>query len=151
MSNAFLRLALMGLAAILPSFATERSVIDRLIEMASSQPNSAEFRSELIAAMGEENVQKATAIAGNGPDFVWALEAEAQPRLYVDDAPAAGTMRRIKSTDTWFQVGKLETGTAHKCHYVIDGKIVGGANAIPAYTPDSNQTPDGPRGTSGFW
>ena len=147
MSNAFLRLALMGLAAILPSFATERSVIDRLMEMARSQPNSAEFRSELIAAIGEEIVQKAAAIAGNGPDFVWALEAEAQPRLYVDDAPAAGTMRRIKSTDTWFHVGKLATGTAHKFHYVIDGKVVGGANDIPAYTPDSYQKPDVPRGT----
>jgi enterochelin esterase-like enzyme len=107
----FLRLALLALAAILPSYATERAVIDRLTELARSHPNSAAFRSELIAALGEENVQKATAIVGNGSNFVWALEAAAQPKLYVD------------------------------------GKMVGGANDIPAYTPDSYQKPDAPRGT----
>jgi len=143
----FLRLALLALAAILPSYATERAVIDRLTELARSHTNSAAFRSELIAALGEENVQKATAIVGNGSNFVWALEAAAQPKLYVDDAPAAGTMRRIRSTNTWFYVGELQTGTAHKFHYVVDGKMVGGANDIPAYTPDSYQKPDAPRGT----
>jgi enterochelin esterase-like enzyme len=146
MRTSFLRLVLLGLVASISLLATERAVIDRLIELASSQPNSAAFRSELLSVMGEEKLQTATAIVGNGPDFIWALESEAQPRLYVDDRPMAGKMRRIKSTSTWFFVGTLKTGTAHEFHYLVDGRVVGGANDIPAYTPDSYQKPDVPQG-----
>ena len=68
-----------------PSPGAERAVIDRLLGLAASQPTSDAFRSELNAAMGPENIRKGTAIVGNGPDFVWAVESARAPVLYVDD------------------------------------------------------------------
>jgi len=144
--TSILRLGLLGLVVGLPSLAADKVLVDRLLELARSQPNSSSFRSELIAAMGEESIKNATAIVGHGPRFIWALESEAQPALYVNDETIRETMRRIGTTNTWFHEGRLQTGIAHKFHYVVNGTVVGGANDIPAYTPDSYEQPGVPQG-----
>jgi len=141
-----LRLGLLGLLIGLPSLAAERALVDRLLDLARSQPDPSSFRSELAAAMGEEAIKDATAVVSNGPDFIWALEADAQPTLYVDDEPVPAAMRRIGTTNTWFHAGQLPTGTAYKFHYQVNGSVVGGANDIPAYTSDSYQKPGVPQG-----
>ena len=55
---------------------TEKSVIDRLLQLARTQPGSEALKAELIAVMGQDRIRKGTAIAGNGPNFVWAVEPE---------------------------------------------------------------------------
>jgi len=134
-----------GIAAALGMcFAAERKVVDRLLQLAASQPASENFRTELVAALGQENIRKGTAIAGHGPDFIWAIESGEPPVLYVDDQRFA-EMRKA-SGNLWFHTGKLATGTAHKFHYVAGGSVVGGALNIPAYTPDSYAQPGVPQG-----
>lgn len=142
----FARFTLLGLMIGLTCLAAERTVVDRLLELSRLQPNSTVLGEALTAAMGEESIENASGIVGHGPDFVWAMKSDASPELYVDDEPVDRDMRRIGDTDTWFYVGRLKTGMAHKFHYVVDGKVVGGASDIPAYEPESYQQPGVPQG-----
>lgn len=140
-----LLLVLLGLAAsnTLAS-AAERAQLDQLAELAKSKPKSDAFRIALVAEFGEEAIQNGAAITGNGPDFIWAIESEARPVLYVDDEKYAD-MRKA-SGDLWYHVGKLATGEAHKFHYMVGDASVGGLLNIPAYTEDSYAQPGVPRG-----
>lgn len=124
--------------------AAERSLVDRLLQLARSQPASEAFRTELIAAMGEDSIRDGTAIIGNGPDFVWAVESAAAPVLYVNDEEYADMQNA--SGNLWFHVGKLATGDAHKFHYMAGNTVMGGALNIAAYTPDSYAQPGVPKG-----
>jgi hypothetical protein len=141
---ASLAIALLVVAAA-RSVATQRQVIDRLLQLAPTQPASDAFKAELIAAMRKENIHKGSAIVGNGPDFIWAVESADQPVLFVNDEKYAA-MERV-SGNLWFHAGKLATGNAYKFHYVVNGAIFGGALNIPAYTPDSYAHPGVPQGT----
>src|SRR5437879_403338 len=71
--------------------AAEKLAAPRLIEMARQK--SPDLGDALRASVGEEQVKKGTAFAGEGPDFIWAFESDAQPVLYVDDRPL-GPMTR---------------------------------------------------------
>lgn len=124
--------------------AAERPVVDRLIQLARSQPASEAFRTELIAAMGGDSIRAGTAIVGNGPDFIWAVESAAPLVLYVDDEEYADMQNA--SGNLWFHVGKLATGDAHKFHYMVGNTAMGGALNIAAYTPDSYAQRGVPKG-----
>ncbi len=121
------------------SQAAERTLVDRLIALARTQPSSAEFRDELVAAMGADSIREGTAIVGNGPDFVWAVESEQPPVLYVNDEPYADMQKA--SGNLWYHVGTLALGDAYKFHYMVGNTVTGGALNIPAYTPDSYEQP----------
>ncbi len=140
-----LALALFLLGAGSPvSNATERPVVERLVELAHTQPASAAFRDALIDAMGADRIRDGTAIAGYGPDFVWAVESANAPVLYVDDEKYADMQRA--SGDLWYHVGTLAPGDAYKFHYVVGNARMGGALNIPAYTPDSYEQTGVPQG-----
>jgi len=138
-----LALALLSLAASFAS-ATERPVVERLIELARTQPASAEFRDALIDAMGADSIRDGTAYVGHGPDFVWAVESAEPPVLYVDDEITADMQNA--SGDLWFHVGTLAPGDAYKFHYIVGEARMGGALNVPAYTPDSYEQPGVPQG-----
>lgn len=125
--------------------AEERAVIDKLTELARSQTNPTAFAAELRRVLGEDKLRSGTAWAGNGPNFVWAIEASSAPALHVNDKPFAD-MRRVGNTNVWFHVGTLPVGDAYKYHYVIDGKPFGGDLNVPAYTADSYAQPGVPQG-----
>ena len=124
--------------------ATERSKVDRLLELAERQPDSAAFRAELLAAMGEERIRQGTAVLGHGPDFVWAVESAQAPKLYVDNEFYADM--QIASGNLWFHVGKLATGNAYTFHYRVGDTVMGGSLRLRAYTADSYAQPGVPKG-----
>jgi enterochelin esterase-like enzyme len=119
--------------------------MDRLLHVAKTQPVSDALKAELISVMGAENIRKGTAIAGNGPNFMWAVESPGEPVLYVNDEKYSA-MQRV-SGNLWFHAGRLKTGNAYKFHYVVEGAVFGGALNIPAYTEDSYAQPGVPQGT----
>jgi len=98
-----------------------------------------------ISKLAEADIKKGTAVAGDGPDFLWAFESAKQPELFVDGQPM-GTMKRSGQSDVWTFAGKLKTGTSHSFYYVVDGKTVGGNMDVPAYGPDSYEQAGVPRG-----
>src|SRR3954453_14527519 len=98
----------------------ERTAMDRLLELARTQPNSAAFRELVVKSLGEAEVKKGEAFNSNGPDFIFAVETAKQPTFVLDDKPA-GDMRRSSGSDLWFCTAKLTVGTSHRFHYLIDG------------------------------
>jgi len=109
------------------------------------QPGSAEFRAAIEGVMKPEDITAGRAIYGEGPDFIWVTEADAQPELFIDDAPA-GKLNAVPNTRRWFKTGKMIAGTSHAFHYVVNGKPVGGRNDVPAYLPESYAQPSVPQG-----
>ena len=98
-----------------------------------------------IAQMPEADIKKGTAVLSEGPDFLWAVEAEKQPILFVDDQ-RVGPLKRASKGDLWTYSGKLQTGTSHAFYYMIDGKRFGGLSDFHAYGPDSYLQPGVPKG-----
>jgi enterochelin esterase-like enzyme len=119
-----------------PLLGLERTAMDRLLQLARSQPDSPAFREALTKSLGEAEIKKGEAFHSNGPDFIFAVESATQPALIIDDKPVAG-MRRISGSDLWFYTGQLVVGTSHRFHYLIDRAAFGGSYDVPAYTPDS--------------
>jgi len=143
-------IAVIALSAVLafipsPGLAMERAAMDQLLAMAKARPDAPEFRQALIARLGDAAIKSGEAFDSNGPDFIWAVEAQSRPALVVDDQPA-GPLQRIAGTDLWFRTGQLTVGTSHRFHYVIDGRTFGGSVDVPAYGPLSYTRPDVPQG-----
>ena len=134
-------------AALHPSLghAMERTAMDQLLAMAKSRSDTPEFREALVKRLGDAPIKSGEAFDSNGPDFIWAVEATAQPTLVVDDQPV-GAMRRISGSNLWFHTGQLRVGTSHRFHYLIDGKKFGGSFDMPAYGPLSYTRPGVPQG-----
>src|SRR5688500_18776425 len=96
-------LALSGLAgpvALRPA-AAEKLPPLKLIDLARQKPASPELRESLVESLGAERVRAGTAVAGEGPEFIWAVEAKSPPTLMVNgtERPA---MTRIQGSDLWF-------------------------------------------------
>src|SRR6188768_2193046 len=110
---------LIGVVVLSPveSHAMDRTLMDRLLTLAKSQPNSAEFRDALVKQLTGDAVTKGEAFDSNGPDFIWAIETAGQPTIVIDDKPA-GPMRRSAGSNLWFFVSQLKVGTGHRFHYV---------------------------------
>lgn len=125
--------------------AADKVPVSRLIEMSRQNPAPAGFRDVVAATLGEAEIQKGTAVLGEGPDFFWAVESTVQPLLIVDEQPP-WTMKRIKATDTWYLAEHLTPGTSHMFHYVIGGGPFGGKNDVAAYLPESYAHADVPQG-----
>lgn len=137
---------LIAALSVLGLSAAEKVPVPKLLEMARKQPNSAEFRQALGDTLGLPNIQKGTAVAGEGGDFLWAIESPSKPNLFIDDL-AGPALTRIQGSNLWFASGKMRTGTSHNFHYVVDAKKFGGNENVPAYGPDSYDKPGVPKGT----
>ena len=98
-----------------------------------------------ISQMPDADIKKGTAVVSEGPDFLWAVEAEKQPILFVDDQ-RIGPLKRASKNNVWTYSGKLQTGTSHAFYYTVDGKRFGGLSDIHAYGPDSYLQPGIPTG-----
>ncbi len=110
----------------------EKVPVARLIEMA--QKRDAALETALRDTLGAEAIAKGTAVAGEGAEFVWAVDAPAEPWLQINETPA---FHAYKAGGIWFYQGQLKTGTSHRFHWIVDGKPFGGKNDIPAFGPDS--------------
>ena len=139
-------IALSALAFIPSSgLAMERAAMDQILAMARTRPDSPEFRQALLRRLGDGAIKSGEAFDSNGPDFIWAVEAQSQPTLVVDDRPL-GALQRISGTNLWFRTGQLTVGTSHRFHYLIDGRTFGGSVDVPAYGPLSYTRPGVPQG-----
>jgi enterochelin esterase-like enzyme len=98
-----------------------------------------------ISQMPDADIKKGTAVVSEGPDFLWAVESEKQPILFVDDQ-RIGPLKRASKNGVWTYSGKLKTGTSHAFYYTIDGKRFGGLTDFHAYGPDSYLQSGVPKG-----
>jgi enterochelin esterase-like enzyme len=134
--------ALLIFAAAMTASAAEKLSLPELIRLSRSK--SAQFREALVASLGDAQIRKGAAVLGEGPDFIWAVESEKTPILYVDRGEA-GPMTRLEG-NLWYHTGQLPTGTSHAFYYMIAGERFGGSFDVPAFGPDSYEHPGVPRG-----
>jgi enterochelin esterase family protein len=133
-----------ALLAVAAAFAADRPTTPQLIEMARHQ--SAGLEEALRATLGDDKLKKGTAFAGEGPDFIFAIEPEGRPELFVDDQVGAA-MNRVRKTNLWFHTATLRPGTVHGFYYIVNGEHTGGSTDVAAYGPDSYPKPGVPQGT----
>jgi hypothetical protein len=137
-------LAILLLAAATSS-AAGKVAPEALIDLARSKGGSVEFRDAVLASLPDAELKKGIAFVGVGPDFLCVLEADTEPRLYIDDR-VAGPMKKITGTKLWYSLGTLATGTSHEYHYEVNGSKLGGRTDVPAFLPESYSQPGVPQG-----
>lgn len=115
--------------------ASDTITAPRMIEL-SKNPGDPAFAEALHAAFKDTDLKGGKAAIGEGPDFLWAIESEKAPVLFIDDT-RVGPLTRVGGADLWFRSGVLETGTSHTYYYEIDGVKTGGSTDLAAYGPDS--------------
>ena len=137
-----MRLLVTFLMAAAACLAADKATVAELLRLHHAR--SPQFQEALVATLDAANIRKGTAIIGEGPDFFWAVEADKQPTLYVDDSPGVA-MTRLNG-NLWYRTGQLQPGTAHAFYYTIGSERFGGRTDIPAFGPDSYEKPGVPRG-----
>jgi len=100
----------------------------------------------LTGTLGADALAKGTAVATRGGTFLFAVQSATEPQLYVDFEPVSGKMKRVASSDLWWAVADVSTGTSHAFHYIIDGKKFGGSGDVPAYLPECYEVAGVPQG-----
>src|SRR5712692_8209353 len=128
---------------IITAQAADKPTAPQLIELARQKSHN--LAEALGASLGEEKLNRGTAFAGEGPDFIWAVESEARPEIYIDDRNA-GPMARAGKSNLWYHTGKLQPGTVHGFYYMVNGARMGGSTDVPAYGPDSYPRTGVPQG-----
>jgi enterochelin esterase-like enzyme len=118
---------------------------DPVFDLAWHDPQSAGFRAALEKLFPEKELKAGTAVFAEGPLFLWAVDAQTEPELLVDDHRFA-RMSRLEGSTLWFATGSLRTGTSHKFHYMMNGQPFGGRTDVAAYGPDSYAKPGAPQG-----
>lgn len=123
-----------------------------LVRLAQREPESAAMREALLRRFSREALRAGAAYAGEGAEFLFAVESGAEPRLLIDDEPQP-PMRRVPGCPAgvpgeglWVAAAKLHTGRSHAFHYLLEGNRHGGNLNVPAYAPDSYQQPGVPEG-----
>jgi enterochelin esterase-like enzyme len=99
-----------------------------------------------LAQLSTTDIQKGTAVASEGPDFLFAVDFASRPALYIDSEPA-GPMKRSGKNGPWIFATQLKVGWSHSFYYMVDGKKFGGNTDVPAYMPDSYEESGVPHGT----
>ncbi len=106
-------------------------------------PGSAAFTEALTAAVPKGSLEKGEAWVGRGPDFLFAVKADAQPSISIDEG---APVKMQKAGAFWIHKAVLKTGTIHRFVYDLNGKPFGGKNDVPAFTPDHYEQAGVPRG-----
>lgn len=142
-------IACAGLAAAVfvggPAYA-EKLPAPQLLELARTNPNSPALVAAVRDTLGEDRIKQGTAYISDGPDFLWAVETTAAPRLIVDDKPGP-PLGTIGGDTLWIATGKLATGKNHTFYYLADDRRFGGDVNVTAYGPDSQEKAGVPKGT----
>ena len=129
-------IVLVAASGLFAQNATPKPTQAELLQMAKTKPLSSEFRDAVRASYRPENLTKFGGITGLGPDFLFALETESEPTIFIDSV-ALPPMQRLPGTNIWIAVTTLKTGEPHEFHYMAGTKVLVPPGDIPAYGPNS--------------
>jgi enterochelin esterase-like enzyme len=124
--------------------AAEKLSVQQLSDL-SRKPGNPAFADGLKATLPEKGLKDGSAVLGEGPNFIWAVEATAAPELYIDDEKI-GVLKPAGKSGLWFFVGQMKTGTTHNFYYLIGGAKTAEVFNVPAYGPESYVKPGVPQG-----
>ena len=117
-----------------------------LIALVSKEPQSPDVASRIRSAFSNEKLRDGSAVTQHQGEFLWALEADSAPTLYVDDEPVL-KMTQLGDSNLYIHTAKLLTGWAHAHHYRVGGEVLGGKRFDTASLgPDSSEQDGVPQG-----
>ncbi|MGA8730050.1 MAG: alpha/beta hydrolase-fold protein [Terracidiphilus sp.] len=137
------------LAVCAAAWCADKPTAPELIALAKAHDPTLLARIE--STFDAKQLKDGTAWVGRGPEFFFAVEAEATPSLVIDDAagpvmealPAGGSGSHI-----WYASAHIEpVGKLHQYHYIVNGANFGGRLDVPAFGPLSYPEPGIPAGT----
>jgi len=127
------------------ALAAEKSTATQLIDLAKSASPS--LREAINSSFEAKDLKEGTAWMGRGPDFFFAIQAQAKPELLIDGAPGP-EMQPLTGSDIWYSAARIEqVGKLHSFYYQINGTKFGGKLDVPAFGPLSYLQPGVPSGT----
>ena len=88
-----------------------------------------------------------SAASGEHGEFVFAIETDKQPEIEITNIKT--TLPRAKAWQVgklWVYQTSLKAGSAYSFNWIVDGKVVGGANDLPAFTEDAYPKSGVPQG-----
>jgi len=97
---------------------------EELIRQVAEAEDPASLAEPLRQAFTAEKLRDGSACEQHLGEFVWALESDVEPYLYVDDKPAP-PMQRVGETNLWIHHAKLLQGWAHAYYYRVRGDVLG--------------------------
>ncbi len=145
-------LTLIGAGPANAQAAAKKMTAPELIQL--TRAKDAPLEGAIRETFGEKELKEGTAWAGYGPDFFFALQAEAMPSLVIDDSPTGMAMEPVPVSKAgtagaklWYAAVRIDpVGKLHAFHYLVDGKPFGGRLDLPAYGPLSYVRPGVPQG-----
>jgi enterochelin esterase-like enzyme len=127
------------------AFAADKSTATQLVQLAKSA--SPGLRDAIASSFDAKDLKEGTAWAGRGPDFFFAVQAQAKPELLIDGAPGP-QMQPLAGSDIWYGTARIEQlGKLHSFYYLVNGAKFGGKLDVPAFGPWSYLQPGVPSGT----
>jgi len=119
--------------------AAEKLTAVQLVDLAKE--SSDKLPQAIHDTFPEAQLKQGSAWAGQGNDFFFAVESNAMPMLYIDDAPGP-QMRTINGTNLWFTTALItELGRLHSFYYLVNSIRFGGRLDMPAFGPLSYLLP----------
>ena len=129
-------LLLLSAVCLAAGDAENRALYDLLTKKGPAEAQAAAVREHFST----DQLRTGATVAAHGGDFVWAVESEREPYLYIDDKPAPAL--RSLGGNLWVHTARLVTGRSHAHHYRVGGEILGGKRFdTSAFTDDSYPQP----------
>ena len=112
----------------------------------AKRPDAPELPARIRSTFSAEALADGSAVTEHLGDFLWAIESDSEPFLYVDDEPVLH-MKRLGDSNLYMHTAKLLPGWAHAHYYRVKGKQLGDKRFDTAsLTEDSYEQPGVPQG-----
>ena len=122
----------------------EKVPTEKLLRMAQlHSPELEQALRDTFADPKDDKLAKGTAYAGEHGQFLFAVASEKQPFLQVNQTKPEPATR---AGSLWIFQGPLKQGTSYRYSWLVDGKVIGGANDVASFTEESYPQPGVPQG-----
>ncbi|MES1257275.1 MAG: alpha/beta hydrolase-fold protein [Acidobacteriota bacterium] len=134
--------SLLAFSALLT--AAEKTPTDKLLRMAQlHSPDLEHALRDTFTDPKDDKLAKGTAYAGEHGQFLFAVASDKQPFFQVNQTrPEPAT----RAGSLWIYQGPLKQGTSYRYSWIVDGKVIGGANDVASFTEESYPQPGVPQG-----
>jgi enterochelin esterase-like enzyme len=122
----------------------EKVPTDKLLRLAQlHSPDLEQALRDTFNDSKDDKLSKGSAYAGEHGQFLFAVISDRQPSFQVNQTrPEPAT----RVGGLWVYQGPLKQGTSYRYSWLVDGKVIGGANDVASFTEESYPQPGVPQG-----
>jgi enterochelin esterase family protein len=127
----------------------DEAALEAQIRATLNPPPPPPANAGIPAAPPVDRLKTGSAAAGEHGEFVFAIETDAGQQPEIEITNISTTLPAAKAWQVgklWVYETSLKTGSAYAFSWKVDGKVVGGANDLPAFTEDAYPKAGVPQG-----